>query len=147
MISEFLRTQAGWRLVNAQHDPVRTARCAAALLDAAAYAATLRDDDPDLAALGRTGCFRGEVFDPGPRGISLARWWQFGDGEQHARPRDLIAALAVQAGACRCGSHRRPGQEGSATCGSGPPAAAWPPEAAGTAAQADGASPPSAASG
>lgn len=118
MITEFLRAQAGWRLGNGQRDPVRTARCAAALLDAAAYAATIRDDDPDLAVLGRMGCFRGEVFDPGPRGISLARWWQFGDGEQHARPRDLIAALAVQASASRSGgSHRKPEQEGSATRG------------------------------
>ena len=111
MITEFLRAQAGWRLVNAGRDPVRTARCAAALLDAAAFAATLGDDDPDLAALTRGGCFRGPVFDPGPKGISLARWWQFGEAAS-ARPRDLISALA--AAACGAatgsggGSHRKP---------------------------------------
>ena len=94
MITEFLRAQAGWRMANAGTAPVPTARCAAALLDAAAYAATLRDDDPDLAALERGGCFRGNVFDPGTRGVSLARWWQFAD-TVNARPRDLIAALAA----------------------------------------------------
>ena len=111
MITEFLRAQAGWRLVNAGRDPVRTARCAAALLDAAAFAATLGDDDPDLAALTQGGCFRGPIFDPGPKGISLARWWQFGEAA-HARPRDLISALAAAAGGAgvpgRGGSHRKP---------------------------------------
>jgi hypothetical protein len=115
MITEFLRVQAGWRLETAGRDPVRTARCAAALLDAAAFAATLADDDPDLRALARGGCFRGTVFDPGPKGVSLARWWQFGDAA-HVRPRDLIAALAVAAGgadsAGQGGSHRKPEEAG-----------------------------------
>jgi hypothetical protein len=108
MITEFLRAQAGWRLVNAGRDPVRTARCTAALLDAAAFAATLSDDDPDLAALTQGGCFRGPVFDPGPEGISLARWWQFGEAA-NARPRDLISALAAGVAAPGGGgSHRKP---------------------------------------
>jgi hypothetical protein len=93
-MAEFLRAQAAWRLARADGDPVRAARCAAALLDAAAYAAALADNDRTLAALDRGGCFRGQVFDPGPRGISIARWWQYRDAP-HASPRDLVTALAA----------------------------------------------------
>ena len=50
-MAEFLRAQAAWRLARADGDPVRAARCAAALLDAAAYAAGLADDDRTLALL------------------------------------------------------------------------------------------------
>jgi hypothetical protein len=96
-MAEFLRAQAAWRLARADGDPVRAARCAAALLDAAAYAAGLADDDRTLAALARGGCFRGQVFDPGPRGISIARWWQYRDAP-HASPQDLVAALAAAVG-------------------------------------------------
>ena len=113
LIADFLRTQAGWRLTYAGSDPLPAARCAAALLDAAAFAATLPDDDADLTALGRRGCFRGAVFDPGPKGITIARWWQYGDvrpGSGRPRlpgtpvpadPRELITALtaAVSPGA------------------------------------------------
>ncbi|MBO0772172.1 MAG: hypothetical protein J2P35_12010 [Actinobacteria bacterium] len=107
LIADFLRTQAGWRLTYAGSDPLSTARCVAALLDAAAFAATLPDDDPDLTALGRCGCFRGAVFDPGPKGITIARWWQYGDvlpGSARpvlpgppapADPRELISALTA----------------------------------------------------
>jgi hypothetical protein len=95
-MAEFLRAQAAWRLARADGDPVRAARCAAALLDAAAYAAGLADDDRALAALTSGGCFRGRVFDPGPRGISIARWWQYRDVPQ-ASPQDLVAALATAA--------------------------------------------------
>jgi hypothetical protein len=97
LVAEFLRAQAGWRLASARADPVRAARCAAALLDAAAYVAGLTEDDRDLGLLDRGGCFRGNVFDPGPKGISITRCWQFGDGPC-ADPRDLIAALAVAVG-------------------------------------------------
>ena len=96
-MAEFLRAQAAWRLARADGDPVRAARCAAALLDAAAYVAGLADDDRTLALLASGGCFRGQVFDPGPRGISIARWWQYRDAAQ-AGPRDLVAALATAAG-------------------------------------------------
>jgi hypothetical protein len=99
-VSEFLRSQAAWRLARADGDPVRAARCAAALLDAAAYAAGLADDDRTLALLTRGGCFRGQVFDPGPRGISITRWWQYRDAPQ-AAPQDLVAALAAAVGAPR----------------------------------------------
>ncbi len=93
-MAEFLRAQAAWRLARADGDPVRAARCAAALLDAAAYAAGLADDDRALALLASNGCFRGQVFDPGPRGISIARWWQYRDTSQ-AGPQDLVTALAA----------------------------------------------------
>jgi hypothetical protein len=98
LVAEFLRAQAGWRLATAGTDPVRAARSAAALLDAAAYVAGLAADDRDLALLSQGGCFRGNVFDPGPKGVSIARWWQFADMPQ-AGPRDLIAALAAAVGA------------------------------------------------
>ena len=93
-MAEFLRAQAAWRLARADGDPVRAVRCAAALLDAAAYAAGLADDDRALALLASNGCFRGQVFDPGPRGISIARWWQYRDTSQ-AGPQDLVTALAA----------------------------------------------------
>ena len=94
LVAEFLRAQAAWRLARADGDPVRAARCAAALLDAAAYVAALADDDRALALLASGGCFRGQVFDPGPRGISIARWWQYRDTSQ-AGPQDLVTALAA----------------------------------------------------
>jgi hypothetical protein len=96
LVAEFLRAQAGWWLAAAGADPVRAARCAAALLDAAAYAAGLTEDDQDLTRLAQGGCFRGSVFDPGTKGIAITRWWQFDETPQ-AGPRDLIAALAVAA--------------------------------------------------
>jgi hypothetical protein len=102
LVAEFLRAQAAWRLARADGAPVRAARCAAALLDAAAYAAALAEDDDDLAALARGGCFRGSVFDPGARGITIARSWQFGE-PPYAGPRDLLTALAAVAGRGRVG--------------------------------------------
>jgi hypothetical protein len=96
-MAEFLRAQAAWRLARAGADPVRAARCAAALLDAAAFVVTLTEDDDDLAALARAGCFGGEVLDPGARGLQIARWWQFGD-PPYAGPRGLLTAMAAAAG-------------------------------------------------
>ena len=96
-MAEFLRAQAAWRLARAGSDPVRAARCAAALLDAAAFVVTLTADDDDLATLARVGCFSGQVFDPGARGLQIARWWQFGD-PPYAGPRDLLTALAAATG-------------------------------------------------
>jgi hypothetical protein len=96
-MAEFLRAQAAWRMVRAGSDPVRSARCAAALLDAAAFVVTLAEDDEDLAALARSGCFGAEAFDPGVPGLQLARWWQFGD-PPYAEPRDLLTRLVAAAG-------------------------------------------------
>lgn len=71
-------------------DEGRNARCALTLLDAAAYAATLADDDPLLLVLDRAGCYgpsgRGG-FDPGPVGERLICSWQGGE------PRDLLLTL------------------------------------------------------
>jgi 16S rRNA C1402 (ribose-2'-O) methylase RsmI len=97
LVAEFLRAQAAWRLARAEVDPVRAARCAAALLDAGAFVATLTADDEDLAALAEAGCFCGNVFDPGAQGVQIARWWQFGD-PPFAGPRDLLAALSAAVG-------------------------------------------------
>jgi hypothetical protein len=96
LVAEFFRAQAAWRLIRAGDDPVRSARCAAALLDAAAYVATLTPDDTDLAALAEAGCFQGGEFDPGSQGVQIARWWQFGD-PPYARPRDLLTELSAAA--------------------------------------------------
>jgi hypothetical protein len=96
-MAEFLHTQAAWRLARAGSDPVRAARCATALLDAAAFVVTLGEDDDGLAALARGGCFGGEEFNPGVRGLEIARWWQFGD-PPYAGPRGLVTALAAAAG-------------------------------------------------
>ena len=96
LVAEFFRAQAAWRLARADGDPVRAARCAAALLDAAAFVATLTPHDADLAALDQAGCFRGNVFDPGEEGVLICRWWQFGD-PPYVGPRDLLAALSAAA--------------------------------------------------
>ena len=94
LVAEFFRTQAAWRLARADGDPVRAARCAAALLDAAAFVATLTPQDTHLAALDAAGCFQGDAFDPGAEGVLICRWWQFGD-PPYAGPRDLLAALSA----------------------------------------------------
>ena len=104
LVAEFLRAQAAWRLARPDGDPVRAARCAAALLDAAAYVATLTPPDTDLAALEAAGCFQGNMFDPGEEGLLICRWWQFGD-PPYAGPRDLLTAL--------CAAVRQPGAPAS----------------------------------
>ena len=94
LVAELLRAQAAWRLARADGDPVRVARCAAALPDAAAYVATLTPVDTDLAALETAGCFQRNMFDPGAEGVLICRWWQFGD-PPYAGPRDLLTALSA----------------------------------------------------
>ncbi|WP_378784618.1 hypothetical protein ACFMQL_04055 [Nonomuraea fastidiosa] len=68
-LAEYLRAQARRRLDRVEsRDEGRNARCALALLDAAAYAATLPDDDPLIQMLDQAGCFGPlgcEEFDPG----------------------------------------------------------------------------------
>lgn len=111
LVAEFLRTQAAWRLARSEADPVAAARCAAALLDAAAFAASLTEEDADLVRMAHRGCFREQVFDPGPRGVTLTRSWQYSDLAD-ASPRDLIAALATAAVAVH-GSLPQTGRPGS----------------------------------
>ncbi len=108
LVAEFLRAQAAWRLARADGDPVRAARCAAALLDAAAFVATLTPQDADLAVLDAAGCFRGDTFDPGEEGVLICRWWQFGD-PPYAGPRDLLAALSAAARQPSTPATRQPG--------------------------------------
>jgi hypothetical protein len=98
MISRFLRDQAWWRLDCAGASALRVARSVVALLDAAAYAAEVPDDHPDLRALTLAGCFRDGVFDPGEEGLAVVRGWQLAD-RPTAGPADLLAAMADVVGA------------------------------------------------
>ena len=94
LVAEFLRAQAAWRLARAQRDPVRAARCAAALLDAAAFVATLTAGRPGPGRAGRgPGVSAATSSIPGRRRPDR-RWWQFGD-PPYAGPRDLLTALAA----------------------------------------------------
>ncbi len=92
LIAQFLRARARWRLDSAGASALHAARSVVALLDAAVYMQDIPDDDPDILALQAAGCFRGGVFDPGPKGTDLTRRWQLGDVPT-AGPRDLLAAL------------------------------------------------------
>ena len=90
-LAAYLRTQARRRLDRVEsRDEGRNARCALALLDAAAYAATLSDDDPLIVMLDQAGCFGPlgcEEFDPGEAGTKVIRHWEGGE------PHDLLLAL------------------------------------------------------
>ncbi|MDR8411492.1 hypothetical protein [Nonomuraea sp. 3-1Str] len=90
-LAAYFRTQARRRLDRVEsNDAGRNARSALALLDAAAYAAGLADDDPLIERLAEAGCFGEsgrEGFDPGPEGTRLVRGWEGGE------PRELILAL------------------------------------------------------
>jgi hypothetical protein len=57
-LAAYLRAQAWRRLDRVEsNDDGRNARCALALLDTAAYAASLPDDDPLILMLDQAGCF------------------------------------------------------------------------------------------
>ncbi|MFG1699031.1 hypothetical protein [Nonomuraea sp. NPDC049309] len=90
-LAAYLRAQARRRLDRVEsRDEGRNARCALALLDAAAYAATLPDDDPLIVMLDQAGCFGPlgcEEFDPGEAGTKVIRHWEGGE------PHDLLLAL------------------------------------------------------
>ncbi|NUW42984.1 hypothetical protein [Nonomuraea rhodomycinica] len=87
-LAAYFRAQARRRLDRVEsNDAGRNARSALALLDAAAYAAALPDDDPLIERLAEAGCFGGDGFDPGPEGTRLVRLWEGGE------PRELILAL------------------------------------------------------
>ncbi len=97
MVAQFLRARGWWRLDSAGPSAVRVARSVVSLLDAAAYAEGLPDDDPVLAALDAAGCFTGGLFNPGPEGWMIVRDWQLAD-ESTEGPEDLLDQLACAAG-------------------------------------------------
>ncbi|MGP3959064.1 hypothetical protein ACTWPT_23935 [Nonomuraea sp. 3N208] len=90
-LAAHLRAQAWRRLDRVEsNDDGRNARCALALIDTAAYAASLPDDDPLILMLDQAGCFGPlgcEEFDPGEAGSRLIRNWQGG------QPHELLLAL------------------------------------------------------
>ncbi|MCG5219567.1 hypothetical protein [Streptosporangium sp. KLBMP 9127] len=78
-VAEYLRDQAWRRLDRVERrDGGRNARCALALLDAAAYADLLDDEDPLIAGLHRAD-FGPRGFDPGERVARLIRSWESGE--------------------------------------------------------------------
>jgi hypothetical protein len=97
LVVQYLRTQAWWRLDSAGPSALRVARSVVSLLDAAAYLRDVPDGAPAVAALEAAGCFRGDVFDPGPEGAVIVRDWQLAD-EQSGGPEELLTALAAAAG-------------------------------------------------
>ncbi|MFI6291895.1 hypothetical protein ACIBEJ_09945 [Nonomuraea sp. NPDC050790] len=90
-LAAYLRSQARRRLDRVEsNDDGRNARGALALFDAAAYAASLPDDDPLIAMLDKAGCYGPlgcEDFDPGDAGARLIRDWESGE------PHELLLAL------------------------------------------------------
>ncbi len=90
-LAVYLRGQARRRLDRVEsNDGGRNARGALALLDAAAYAGALPDDDPLILMLDQAGCYGPlgcEDFDPGEAGTRLIRDWQGGE------PQDLLMSL------------------------------------------------------
>ncbi|WP_214412489.1 hypothetical protein [Sphaerisporangium fuscum] len=106
-LAGYLRARARWRLDRVQsNDDGWNARCALALLDAAAYAETLGDDDPLISALNEAGCFGpygiGE-FEPGEAAARLIDFWHEGE------PWELLAAIPGAPGEDRSST---PGEEG-----------------------------------
>jgi hypothetical protein len=104
LVAQFLRARAWWRLDSAGPNAVHVARSVVSLIDAAGYVHSLRDDDPDLAALDAAGCFATGLFDPGPQGWVIVRDWQLAETAS-AGPEELLAQLAQAA------SHDGPGPE------------------------------------
>ncbi|NRQ31074.1 hypothetical protein HII36_04385 [Nonomuraea sp. NN258] len=83
---------AAWRRLDRvePNDDDRNARSALALLDAAAYAADLPEDDPLIIRLDEAGCFGllgCDEFDPGEAGERLVRDWSGGE------PHELLLAI------------------------------------------------------
>ncbi|TDC94279.1 hypothetical protein E1292_40050 [Nonomuraea deserti] len=90
-LAAFLRVQAWRRLDRVEsNDGGRNARSALALLDTAAYATGLPEDDPLIIMLDEAGCFGPlgcEGFDPGEAGTRLIRHWEGGE------PHELLLAI------------------------------------------------------
>jgi hypothetical protein len=94
-LAVYLRGQARRRLDRVEsNDGGRNAKGALALLDAAAYAGSLPDDDPVILMLDQAGCYGPlgcEDFNPGDAGDRLIRTWQ--GGEPHELLLSLPAAI------------------------------------------------------
>jgi hypothetical protein len=90
-LAVYLRAQARRSLDRVEsNDGGSNARRALALLDAAAYAAALPDDDPIVLMLDQAGCYGPlgcEDFNPGEAGNRLVRGWQGGE------PHELLLSL------------------------------------------------------
>jgi hypothetical protein len=96
MIAECLRRYAWWRLNRSDdHDEGRNARCAVALLGAAAYAAELPDDAPVLGRLRSAGALTEEEFRLPPSAERIVRFWHY--EEPGGAPADLLEAIAAMA--------------------------------------------------
>ncbi|MCK2217730.1 hypothetical protein MF672_028630 [Actinomadura sp. ATCC 31491] len=93
-LAAYLRAQARRQLDRVEaNDGGRNARSALALLDTAAYAAGLPEDDPLILMLAEVGCFASGTFDPGEAGARLVRRWE--GGEPHELLLALPAAMAA----------------------------------------------------
>ncbi len=122
LVSQFLRARAWWRLDSAGPNAVYVARSVVSLIDAAGYVHSLRDDDPDLAALDAAGCFVSGLFDPGPQGWAIVRDWQLAETAT-AGPEELLAQLAQAA------SHDGPAAQLASLTRPAPPAVTIPHQA------------------
>lgn len=90
-VAGYLRGRARWRLDRVQrNDGAWNARCALALLDAAAYAQALPEDDPLILALEDAGCFGPHGlgdFEPVEAVAKLIDFWSEGE------PWELLTAI------------------------------------------------------
>jgi hypothetical protein len=90
-LAAYLRAHARRRLDRVEtRDDGRNAKVALALLDAAAYASSLPDDDPLILLLDQAGCYGPlgcDRFDAGEAGNRLIRGWEGG------QPHELLLTL------------------------------------------------------
>lgn len=94
LIAACLRRYAWWRLNRAdEHDEGRNARCAIALLNAAAYAAELPEDAPIITRLAESGCLTGDGFALPEPAERIVRFWHY--EESSGTPKDLLEAIAA----------------------------------------------------
>ncbi|MCD0451838.1 hypothetical protein LO762_21950 [Actinocorallia sp. API 0066] len=92
MVADYLQQCARWRLDRAgTADDRRDARCALALLDAAAHARALSDSDRTILRLHAAGCFVLGRYSPGVEGERLVRFWHY--EEPAGEPEELLALL------------------------------------------------------
>ncbi|GAA3418060.1 hypothetical protein [Streptosporangium vulgare] len=82
-LADYLRDQGRRKLDRVEvRDGGRNARSALALLDAAVYTRSLKDDDPFVAVLAEAGCFGPEgtgEFEPTDRVARVVRFWESGE--------------------------------------------------------------------